>query len=49
MVHSNIIVEVKNLQHLTRVIGRIGKVPGVLSVERLDGAGEPRVEAEVEY
>jgi GTP pyrophosphokinase len=49
MVHSNIIIEVKNLQHLTRVISRIGKVPGVLSVERLDGAGEPRVEAEVEY
>ncbi len=49
MVHSNIIVEVKNLQHLTRVISRIGKVQGVLSVERLDGAGEPMIEAEVEY
>ncbi len=49
MVHSNIIVEVKNVQHLTRVSSRIGKVPGVLSVERLDGAGEPMVEAEAEY
>ncbi len=38
VVHSQIIVEVKNLQHLTRVINRLSRVKGVLSVERLDGA-----------
>jgi len=40
IVHSNIIVEVENLQHLTRVINKISKVNGVITVERLDGAGE---------
>lgn len=47
LVHSNIIVEVKNLHHLTQVIGKIGKVSGVFSVERLDNAPESMVEAEV--
>jgi GTP pyrophosphokinase len=46
LVHSNIIIEVKNLQHLTRVINKISKVNGVISVERLDGTGEPVAEAE---
>jgi GTP pyrophosphokinase len=49
LVHSNIILEVKNLQHLTRVINKLGKVSGVFSVERLDGAGEAMIEAEAEY
>ena len=44
IVHSNIIIEVKDLQHLTKVIGKISKVKGVISVERLDGAGEPMQE-----
>lgn len=47
LVHSNIIVEVKNLHHLTQVISKIGKVNGVFSIERMDNANEPRVEAEV--
>jgi GTP pyrophosphokinase len=44
LVHSNIIIEVENLQHLTRVINKISKVNGVINVERLDGAGEPVME-----
>ncbi len=44
LVHSNIIIEVENLQHLTRVINKISKVNGVINVERLDGAGEPITE-----
>ncbi len=47
LVHSNIIVEVKNLHHLTQVISKIGKVNGVFSIERMDNANEPKVEAEV--
>lgn len=41
IVHSNIILEVRNLQHLTRVINKINRVKGVINVERLDGTGEP--------
>ncbi len=37
VVYGNIIVEVKNLQHLTRVINKIDSVKGVIRVERLDG------------
>ena len=40
IVHSNIIVEVRNLQHLTRVINKISKVKGVITVERLSGNGD---------
>ncbi len=40
IVHSNIIIEVNNLQHLTRVINRLSKVKGVISVERIDGSGD---------
>ncbi len=47
VVHSNIIIEVKNLQHLTRVIGRISKVNGVFSVERVGGTDELIAEEEV--
>ncbi len=39
IVHSNIIVEVKNLQHLTKVINKISKVKGVITVERLSASG----------
>jgi GTP pyrophosphokinase len=38
VVHSNIILEVKNLQHLTKVLQKIRKVKDVISVERLNGA-----------
>jgi GTP pyrophosphokinase len=37
VVYGNIIVEVKNLQHLTRVINKIDSVKGVIRIERLDG------------
>lgn len=40
VVHSNIILEVRNLQHLTRIINKIGQVKGVINVERLNGTGE---------
>ncbi|MFQ5824287.1 MAG: RelA/SpoT family protein [bacterium] len=40
IVHSNFILEVRNLQHLTRVISKISQVQGVISVERLNGTGE---------
>ncbi|MCG8606386.1 DUF5913 domain-containing protein, partial [bacterium] len=38
LVQSNIILEVRNLQHLTRIINKISQVKGVMSVERLNGA-----------
>lgn len=41
LVHSNIILEVRNLQHLTRVINKLNQVKGVINVERLNGTGEP--------
>ncbi|MFQ5638109.1 MAG: RelA/SpoT family protein [bacterium] len=37
-VQSTIILEVRNLQHLTRIIKRISQVRGVISVERLNGS-----------
>ncbi len=37
LVHSNIILEVRNLQHLTRIINKINQVKGVIRVERLNG------------
>jgi len=40
IVHSTITIEVRNLQHLTRIIKKISQVKGVISVERLSGAGE---------
>ena len=39
IVQSNIIIEVQNLQHLTRVINKISKVKGVITVERISGSG----------
>lgn len=40
LVHSDIIIEVRDLQHLTKVINRISKVKGVITVERLNGTAE---------
>ncbi|KAA3616274.1 MAG: bifunctional (p)ppGpp synthetase/guanosine-3',5'-bis(diphosphate) 3'-pyrophosphohydrolase [Calditrichaeota bacterium] len=40
VVNSNLIIEVRNLSHLTMVIKKINKVKGVISVERLNGSGE---------
>ncbi len=40
IVHSTIILEIRNLQHLTRIIKKISQVKGVISVERLSGANE---------
>ncbi|MBN2090053.1 bifunctional (p)ppGpp synthetase/guanosine-3',5'-bis(diphosphate) 3'-pyrophosphohydrolase [candidate division KSB1 bacterium] len=39
IVQSNFIVEVKNLNHLIRVINKIRQVQGVISVERINGTG----------
>lgn len=36
-VHGKFLIEVRNLQHLTRVINKIDKVKGVVRIERLDG------------
>ncbi|MFQ5650362.1 MAG: RelA/SpoT family protein [bacterium] len=40
IVHSTIILEVRNLQHLTRVIKKISQVKGVINVERLSSSHE---------
>ncbi len=37
LVYSEIIVQVRNLQQLTKVIHKINQVPSVISVERLEG------------
>jgi len=47
LVYGNIIVEVKNLQHLTRVINKIDSVKGVIRIERLDGLHEKKEEGEI--
>ncbi len=39
---GNIIVEVRNLPHLTRIINAINKVKGILSVERIEAAARKR-------
>ncbi len=39
-VTSSIIIEVRNLQHLTKIIKKLSQVKGVLGVERLSGSGE---------
>ena len=38
LVHSVVIIEVKNLNQLVKVMNRISRVNGVISVERLNGA-----------
>ena len=38
LVKGNLVVEVNNLHHLTRVIHSIRKIDGVISVERVDSA-----------
>lgn len=40
VVHGNLIVEVRNLPHLTQLISKLNKLKGVISVERLNGTGE---------
>ena len=42
LVKGKLIIEVKNLPHLTRVINSINKIKGVLSVERIDAAVRSR-------
>jgi GTP pyrophosphokinase len=37
MVHGSIIIEVKNLNHLIRVMNKINKISGFISLERLNG------------
>lgn len=36
-VHNNMLIEVRNLNHLTRIISRLRKIKGIINVERLDG------------
>ena len=36
-VHNNMLIEVRNLNHLTRIINRLRKIKGIINVERLDG------------
>ena len=43
LVTGKLIIEVKNLPHLTRVINAISKLKGILSVERVEGIGKKRV------
>ena len=38
LVHSTIYLQVRNLQHLSRILKRMRRVKGVISVERLNGA-----------
>ena len=41
LVKGNLIVEVKDLHHLTKVIQSIRKIKGTISVERIEGAYIP--------
>jgi GTP pyrophosphokinase len=43
LVTGKLIIEVKNLPHLTRVINAISKLKGILSVERVEGTGRRRL------
>ncbi len=36
-VHNNMLIEVRNLKHLTRIIHRISKIKGIINVERRNG------------
>ncbi len=36
-VHNNMLIEVRNLKHLTNIIGKISKVKGIINVERRSG------------
>ncbi|MBN2365765.1 MAG: bifunctional (p)ppGpp synthetase/guanosine-3',5'-bis(diphosphate) 3'-pyrophosphohydrolase [Calditrichaeota bacterium] len=42
LVTGKLIVEVKNLPHLTRIINAISKIKGILSVERVEGAAKKK-------
>ena len=37
LVHNKMLIEVRNLNHLTRIIHRISKIKGIINVERLNG------------
>ena len=41
LVKGNLIVEVKDLHHLTKVIQSIRKIKGTISVERVEGSYIP--------
>lgn len=47
VVNSNLIIEVKNLKHLTKVMGNIKKVKGMITIERLNGTGESIAEPSI--
>lgn len=36
-VHNNMLIEVRNLKHLTNIINRISKIKGIITVERRNG------------
>ena len=36
-VHNNMLIEVRNLKHLTNIINRISKIKGIINVERRNG------------
>jgi len=36
-VHNNMLIEVRNLKHLTRIINKISKIKGIINVERRNG------------
>jgi guanosine-3',5'-bis(diphosphate) 3'-pyrophosphohydrolase len=36
-VHNNMLIEVRNLKHLTGIISKISKIRGIVNVERLNG------------
>lgn len=38
MVHNNMLIEVRNLKHLTSIIQKIRKIKGIINVERLNGS-----------
>jgi len=37
LVHNNMLIEVRNLKHLTNIINRISKIKGMINVERRNG------------
>ncbi len=40
LVKGNVIIEVNNLNHLTKIIHGVQKIKGVISVDRIDNASE---------
>jgi len=37
IIHNNMLIEVRNLNHLTNILKRVGKLKGMIRVERLNG------------